>query len=75
MSIEAISTSRPRELKRTAAPDREHVLLDAYAARSCPVKTHNAYDPTVPLSPGETVDGLTEFFDGGQKFEAVVWSS
>ncbi len=67
-----MSTSRPRELKRTAAHDREHVLLDAYAARSCPVKTHNAYDPTVPLSPGETVDGLTEFFDGGQKFEAVV---
>ncbi len=48
------------------------ILLDAYATRSCPVKTHNAYDPTVPLSPGETTDGLTEFFDGGQRFEAVV---
>lgn len=48
------------------------VLLDAYAARSCPVKTHNAYDPTVPLAPGETNDGFTEFFDGGQRFEAVV---
>ena len=23
------------------------ILLDAYAARSCPVKTQNAYNPTV----------------------------
>ena len=25
------------------------ILLDAYAARSCPVKTHNAFDPTVSI--------------------------
>ena len=28
------------------------LLLDGYAARSCPVKTHNAFDPTVTISFG-----------------------
>lgn len=43
--------------------------LDAYAARSCPVKTHNAFHPglTVPTSADE---GLREVFHGGVAFEA-----
>jgi predicted RecB family nuclease len=48
------------------------VLLDAYAARSCPVKTHNAFDPTVSIPPVESGGRLTELFDGAQQFEAVV---
>ena len=48
------------------------ILLDAYAARSCPVKTHNAFDPTVSIPPVESGGRLTELFDGAQQFEAVV---
>ncbi len=53
------------------------VLLDAYAARSCPVKTHNSYDRTVPSLPSlreRTVpdEALAELFEGGQDFEVSV---
>ncbi len=48
------------------------ILLDAYAARSCPVKTHNAFDPTVPIPPVESGGRLIELFDGASEFEAVV---
>jgi hypothetical protein len=54
------------------------ILLSAYAARSCPVKTQNAYNPTVVLeTPNagasiEANEGLAELFDGGAQFEAAV---
>ena len=54
------------------------ILLGAYAARSCPVKTQNAFNPTVVLqTPNasnsiEANDGLAELFDGGAQFEAAV---
>jgi predicted RecB family nuclease len=54
------------------------ILLDEYAARSCPVKTQNAFNPTVSLEPPneqtsvEANDGLAELFDGGAQFEAAV---
>ena len=48
------------------------ILLDAYAARTCPVKTHNAFDPTVTIPPVESGGRLTELFDGASAFEAVV---
>lgn len=53
------------------------VLLDAYAARSCPVKTHNTYDPTVePVAGaggrGEVDTALAGLLDGRARFEAVV---
>jgi predicted RecB family nuclease len=48
------------------------ILLDAYAASSCPVKTHNAFDPTVTIPAVEAGARLTELFDGAQQFEAVV---
>ena len=60
----------------TAAPGT--ILLDAYAARSCPVKTQNAFNPTVVLETPEegasvgSNEGLAELFDGGAQFEAVV---
>ncbi len=53
-------------------PHGRSVLLDAYAARSCPVKTHNAFDPTVPIPPVESGGRLVELFDGASGFEAVV---
>jgi predicted RecB family nuclease len=54
------------------------ILLDGYAARSCPVKTQNAFNPMVVLErpdEGASVggdEGLAELFDGGAQFEAVV---
>jgi predicted RecB family nuclease len=56
----------------------ETILLDEYAARSCPVKTQNAFNPTVSLeTPDERVsvranEGLTELFDGGAQFQVAV---
>ena len=60
----------------TAPP--ETILLDAYAARSCPVKTQNAFNPTVAVQtpadgdPVEPSDALAELFDGGAQFEDAV---
>lgn len=48
------------------------ILLDAYAARSCPVKTQNTYDPTVLTLPGPVDESLQELFDGGTAFETDV---
>jgi predicted RecB family nuclease len=53
-------------------PRPSAILLDAYAARSCPVKTHNAFDPTVAIPPVESGGRMTELFDGASEFEAVV---
>ncbi|MEZ5090717.1 MAG: hypothetical protein R2719_14000 [Micropruina sp.] len=44
--------------------------LDAYAARSCPVKTHNAFHPGFVLPTPE--EGLREVFHGGVAFQAEV---
>ena len=54
------------------------ILLGAYAARSCPVKTQNAFNPTVTIEDAdagasvEANDGLAELFDGGAQFKAAV---
>ena len=49
------------------------ILLGAYAARSCPVKTQNAFNPTVTRAErAEPSDALAELFEGGAQFEAVV---
>jgi predicted RecB family nuclease len=54
------------------------ILLDAYAARSCPVKTQNAFNPTVVIetpadgSAVESNEGLAELFDGGAQFAEAV---
>ena len=53
------------------APTRS-ILLGAYAARSCPVKTQNAFNPTVAPPQAEPSDALAELFEGGAQFEAVV---
>ena len=45
------------------------ILLDAYASRSCPVKTHNRYDPTVAEPASEPDEALQELFAGGKAFE------
>jgi predicted RecB family nuclease len=54
------------------------ILLGAYAARSCPVKTQNAFNPLVVIeAPAddpsvESNEGLAELFDGGAQFQTAV---
>jgi predicted RecB family nuclease len=65
------------EIPTVSAPPGT-ILLGAYAARSCPVKTQNAFDPTVALTnlaDGDLVQNnerLAELFDGGGQFKAAV---
>ena len=53
------------------------ILLGAYAARSCPVKTQNAFNPTVVLEDADAKAlrsrpmRAAELFDGGAQFEAA----
>ena len=50
----------------------EEFVLDAYAARSCPVKTYNAFNPLL-AKPAEPLDeSLRESFDGGLDFRDVT---
>ena len=54
------------------------IVLGAYAARSCPVKTQNAFNPTLVVATAtddssvDSSDGLAELFDGGAQFHKVV---
>jgi len=48
------------------------VLLGAYAARSCPVKTQNAYNAALTAPFTEPDESLAELFDGGAAFQAQV---
>lgn len=44
------------------------ILLDSYAARSCPVKTQNRHDRTVEAVPSQPDEALQELFAGGKAF-------
>mgnify|MGYP006940484780 CR=1 FL=1 len=46
------------------------ILLDAWAARSCPVKTQNAFDPQLSESVGDPRDD--ELFAGAQAHVTAV---
>ena len=46
------------------------ILLDPYAARSCPVKTFNTFDPTRPMP--EMDQSLQEQFQGGSEHRDEV---
>ncbi|GAB2473837.1 TM0106 family RecB-like putative nuclease [Luteococcus sediminum] len=48
------------------------ILLDPYAARSCPVKTHNRHDRTVERPRSQPDEALTELFAGGRTFGGEV---
>jgi len=48
------------------------ILLDAYAAQSCAVKTQHKFDPRMTLVPGPIDDHLQELFDLGEQYEADV---
>lgn len=47
-------------------------VLDAYAARSCPVKTFHTFDPTVVQPAAPPDESLRESFQGGSDFRDEV---
>ena len=47
-------------------------LLDPYAARSCPVKTFNAFDPGTPKPEKPLDESLLEAFSGGSEFREFM---
>lgn len=47
-------------LSPLTASGPDTILLDPFAARSCPVRTQNQFDPTVPDPPATGIDDLTE---------------
>ena len=47
-------------------------VLDAYAARSCPVKTFHTFDPTVTQPDRPHDESLREQFQGGSDFRDAV---
>jgi predicted RecB family nuclease len=52
----------------------EPVLLGGYAAKQCPVRTHNNYAPTVPAPDWVVPAELQELFEAGRHFEAEVFA-
>ena len=56
-----------------AAPGPEvSFLLDPYAARSCPVKTFNAFSPSIPKPAQPLDESLREAFSGGSEFRERI---
>ncbi|HEY5821317.1 MAG TPA: TM0106 family RecB-like putative nuclease [Propionibacteriaceae bacterium] len=56
-------------------PSARTLLLGAYAARSCPVKTHNSYDPTITLDAAAELrpsGPWSDLLDSAARFKAVV---
>ena len=50
----------------------DRIWLSAYAARSCPVKTHNQFDPAAPSMVWQPDESLQELFNGGHGYAAEV---
>lgn len=48
------------------------VLLDAYAAKRCPRRVHNEWDPTIPKVAWEPPAEIQVRIDAGREFEADV---
>ncbi len=50
------------------------VLLGGYAAKQCPVRTHNDFAPLVPVPEWVAPAELQALFDAGRQFEAEVFA-
>ena len=56
-----------------AAPVKP-IVLGGYAAKRCPVRTHNDYSPVVPAPEWVPSPELQALFDGGRQFEAEMFA-
>lgn len=52
----------------------QHVLLGGYAAKQCPVRTHNNFAPLVPVPEWVPPAEMQDLFDAGRQFEAEVFA-
>ena len=53
---------------------RKPILLGGYAAKQCPVRTHNDFAPVVPAPECATPAELQALFDAGRQFEDEVFA-
>lgn len=51
----------------------EPILLGGYAAKQCPVRTHNDFAPLVPLVDWEPSEEVQADLDAGKQFESEVF--
>ncbi len=66
--------TQEHRLRQPEPADVQHqqILLDCWAARSCPVKIHNAFDPTIAALPRPDQEGDAELFaDSRQVVDAA----
>jgi predicted RecB family nuclease len=52
----------------------EPILLGGYAAKQCPVRTHNNFAPLIPFPEWVTPPELQALFDDGRQYEADVFA-
>ena len=57
-----------------SASDRKPVLLGGYAAKQCPVRTHNDFSRLVPTPDWEPSDEEKADLEAGKQFEAEVFA-
>ncbi len=50
------------------------ILLDGYAAKQCPVRTHNSFAPLIPVPEWVMPPELQALFDDGRRYEAEVFA-
>ena len=50
------------------------IVLGGYAAKQCPVRTHNAFSPVVPAPEWVPSPELQALFAGGRQFEAEMFA-
>ncbi len=62
------------DLTSLAADSGRVIMLGGYAAKRCPVRTHNDFAPLVPVPELEPSAELQADFDAGNEFEAEVFS-
>ena len=62
------------DLTSVAADSGRIIILGGYAAKRCPVRTHNDFAPLVPVPELEPSAELQADFDAANEFEADVFS-
>jgi hypothetical protein len=63
-----------QDLSSVAADSGRTIMLGGYAAKRCPVRTHNDFAPLVPVPELKPSAELQADFDAGIAFEAEVFS-
>ena len=63
-----------QDLSSGAADSGQIIMLGGYAAKCCPVRTHNDFAPLVPVPELEPSAELQADFDAGIGFEGEVFS-